>query len=313
MGNFQSYSVGQDQEQPEDAINTTGSPAHDGGTYTITINGNGAVSSSSGATRVDTGKDLSPYAADDWRGTARTPYGTPTNDVTEDSIVNIGGVSAQVGSFVKTGILVKQGDSYVLATGEVQPQEAPQQQDQEQQEQTTTESGSMPDDVVEAINSAMDGMPDSAVQKGSSIGIAAALGEASFDDVVKGVAQSTGMDPADAGQRVQFVMSAYQAQADNYLTTHQGITTGDLSDFYDFCRQPENKGILQNAIQKQVYGNSMSAWGPLVDKYMTNTAPSAAALKAHGFETKTSPNGEELVRIQGVWMSTKAAAKAGYI
>jgi hypothetical protein len=313
MGNFQSYSVGQDQEQPEDAINTSGSLAHDGGTYTITINGNGSVSSSSGATRVDTGKDLSPYAADDWRGTARTPYGTPTNDVTEDSIVNIGGVSAQVGSFVKTGILVKQGDSYVLATGEGQPQEAPQQQDQEQQEQTTTESGGMPDDVVEAINSAMDGMPDSAVQKGSSIGIAAALGEASFDDVVKGVAQSTGMDPANAGQRVQFVVSAYQAQADNYLTAHQGIATGDLSDFYDFCRQPENKGALQNAIQKQVYGNSMSAWGPLVDKYMTNTAPSAAALKANGFETKTSPNGEELVRIQGVWMSTKAAAQAGYI
>lgn len=309
MGNYQAYSVNQDEDQLAD-LNPSGPQtlANEGGAHSITINGNGVVSSSFSASSVDTGKDLTPYAADDWRGTARTPYGTPTNDITEDSIVRIDGLSAQVSTFVKTGILVKQGDSYVLAASEGQPQEV-----QQEEEDAPPESGSMPTEIVEAINSAMDGLPDSAVQKGGAIGIAAALGDASFEDVVAGVAQGSGMDSAEAAQRAQFVMDAYQAQADNYLTGHQGLTAGDLPDFYDFCRRQENKGALQDAIQKQVYGNSMSAWKPLVDKYMSGTAPSAATLKANGFATKTGPNGEELVRIQGAWMSTQAAAKAGYI
>jgi len=315
MGNFQSYSTHQDTPAGN-ALENTGNPSgshslgHRGGVYSITIQGGEAVTETAGVSSWDASKDLSPFAQDDWRSTARSPFGSPTNEIDDNTLVQIGGVSAKVGTFVQAGALVKQGDGYALAGSDDQGHDA---KSEQQQEQTNSESGSMPTGVVEAINSAMDGLPDFVVQKGGTLGIAVALGDSSFEDVVAGVAQGTGMNSTEAAQRVQFVMDAYQAQADSYITGRQGIASGDLPAFYDFCRQPENKGVLQDAIQKQVYGDSMAAWKPLVDKFMSGTAPSIATLRANGFETKTGPGGEDLVRVQGTWMSTQAAAKAGFI
>lgn len=321
MGNFHSYSINPNQEQSASDVAPVvpQTLANSGGSHSISINGSGSVATSFGTSSVDTGKDLSPFSQDDWRSTARTPYGTPTNEITEKTFVHIGGISAQVSTLVQAGVLVKQGEGFVLK-GEESPN-APSEdgsQDQPKEplkaaESDDTSMGDMPTEVVEAINSAMDGLPDFAVQKGGTLGIAFALGDASFDDIVTGIAQGSGMAPEETSQRVQFVMSAYQAQADNYITGSGGITSADIPDFYDFCRKSENKGALQDAIQKQVYGNSMTAWKPLIDKFMSGTAPSVATLRANGFETKSGPVGEELVRIQGVWMNSQAAARAGLI
>lgn len=274
-----------------------------GGVTSINFRGDSGALSTSHNNTVSA-SDLTPYADDDWRATARNSYGNPTGKITADSVVEIDGISGQVEMFVKAGVLVETPDGFVKAT---------QGATQEAIKQDTNEPGAMPTETVEAINSAMDGLSDSTVQRAGSLGIAAAVGDSSLEEVTAGIARDTGMEPAEAAQRVEFVKDAYQAQADNYITSRLGIPSGDLQNFYEFCRQPENKGTLQTAVQQQVFGNSMNGYGPLVQAYMNNVAPSATALESRGFETKVGPNGEELVRIQGTWMLSKVAAKVGLI
>ncbi|WP_214442923.1 hypothetical protein, partial [Cupriavidus metallidurans] len=292
-------------------IPLTPPPAHQnsstkvvGGTTSITFRAGGGATTTTTHGTVSA-SDLTPYGDDDWRSTAKNSFGNPASKITEDSVVVIDGMSAQVGTLVKAGVLVETTDGFELASKGT-PQD-------DTEEETQVEPGAMPADVVDAVNSALGGMSDSTVQKAGSIGIAAAVGDMTIDDVVAGVALDTGMEPAEAAQRTQFVVDAYQGQADNFVVNHLGIPSGDLQNFYAFCRQPENKGALQTAVQQQVFGNSMAAFKPLVEAYMSNVAPSARALASRGFETKTAPNGEEMVRIQGTWMATKVAAKVGLI
>ncbi|MFJ0454066.1 hypothetical protein [Bordetella bronchiseptica] len=317
MGNFQSYLVGQDDGQPLDAIDAGGSQtlAIQSGVHTITINGSEAVSSTSGVTSFDTGKDFTPYAQEDWRSTARTSYGSPTNDIDGGTVVRIGGVSAKVSNFLQTGILIKQGDGYVLAGGEdQQPRGAQHEQQQDQEQgQHDPDLAVMPEEVVSGIDQAAAGIPQVAIQNGMASAIAGAMGDIPMENIATGLAQNTGMELAEAQGRAQFIIDAYQAQADSFLTSQVGLSSGELEDFYDFAREPGNKDALRVALEGQLYGNSMAGWRPLIGRYMDQVAPSAEALQTRGFETRVSPEGEQMVRIQGVWMSTRAAARAGLI
>ncbi|MCL1620171.1 hypothetical protein [Ralstonia pseudosolanacearum] len=295
-------------------IPTAPPPAHQnastkvvGGTTSITFRADGGATTTTTRGSVSA-SDLTPYSDDDWRSTAKNSYGNPTSKITADSVVEIDGLNAQVDMFVKAGVLMETPDGFELAS-----KVAPQGTNGDTEEETQVESGVMPAEIVDAVNSALDGMNDSTVQKAGSIGIAAAVGDMTIEDVSAAIALDTGMEPTEAAQRTQFVVDAYQAQADHFITSHLGIPSGDLQNFYEFCRQPENKGALQTAVQQQVFGNSMAAFKPLVESYMSNVAPSARALVSRGFETKTAPNGEELVRIRGQWMPTKVAAKIGLI
>ncbi len=139
------------------------------------------------------------------------------------------------------------------------------------------------------------------------------MGDISMEDIAVGVARSTGMELAEAQGRTQFIIDAYQAQADSFLASQMGLSPADLQDFYQFAREPGNKDALRVALEGQLYGNSMSGWRPLIARYTDQVAPSGDALQARGFETKVTAEGEQMVRIQGVWMSTRAAARAGLI
>lgn len=325
MGNFQSYSVGQDDGQqsgqPLDAIDPSGSQtlAKQSGVHSVTIQGGEIVSSTSDVSSLDAGTDFSPYAQEDWRSTARTSYGTPTNDIGDNTVVRIGGVSAEVSTFVQTGILVKQGDGYILAGGEggdrregQQPRGA-QQGQQQNQEQPDPDLAVMPEEVVNGIDQAAAGIPHGAIQNGMASAIAGAMGDIPMENIAVGLAQSTGMELAEAQGRAQFIIDAYQAQADSFLTSQMGLSSGELEDFYEFAREPGNKDALRVALEAQLYGSNMAGWRPLIARYMDQVAPSAEALQTRGLETRVSPEGEQMVRIQGVWMSTRAAARAGLI
>jgi len=320
MGNYASYSI------PTDTTDHLG-PAegqpqgigNQGGVYSITFQGGEIVSSTSGVTSFDTGKDFSPYAQEDWRSTARTPYGSPTNDIDGDTVVSIGGVTAKVSNFVQTGILIKQGDGFVLSGGEGQRSMQPQEQpsgDLHPQEQLDSDSADlavMPEEVVNGIDQAAAGIPQAAIQNGMATAIAGAMGDIPMEDIAVGLARSTGMELAEAQGRAQFIIDAYQAQADSFLTSQMDLSSGELQNFYDFAREPGNKAALREALQGQLYGNSMAGWRPLIARYMDQVSPSAEALQARGFETRVTAEGEQLVRIQGTWMSVRAAARAGII
>ncbi|MCA7959529.1 hypothetical protein C6Q21_00760 [Burkholderia multivorans] len=313
MGDFATYQtpVSDEAEQPTSQTIT----ANEGGTYSVTIDGSGPRSSYSSVSTINTAEDFSAFDAGDWRSTARTDQGAPTNEITKDSVVTIGGVTAKVETFAATGILQKQGDQYVQTGGNAsggQPQQAEAGQEQQEQGQGN-DTALMPRDVVETIDRAVEGMSQATVQSGMSLAVAAAVGDIAVEDVAVGVARHTGLDPADAAQRTQFIIDAYQAQTDQFLTSRMGLSAEGLPGFYEWAKQPENKSALQEAIKGQLYGNSMAGWRPIVSQYFASVSPSADALKARGFETKQSSDGTTLVRIQGHWMSVSSAASAGFI
>jgi hypothetical protein len=247
----------------------------------------------------DLGKDT--FGADDWRSTARNRYGNPTTTITEDAVVTIGGVQGRVADFVRSGLL------HETAAGvfEEAPEEAP----QEEQEQADPHAAVMPEEVRQSIDGALEPVPDHALDAVLSAGVRVAAGAATVDAIVSQVVSSSGIDPADARERTEFVISAYQQQADAYLTNRAGIAKEDLAGFYDAARS--NPGLLQEAIRTQVRG-SMEGWKRIADGYVSKTAPSAAALEAAGYPTRNL-SGTPEVFIGGMWCSVHGAARAGLL
>ncbi len=324
MGDFtqyQTYVPTEEDQQAQQQQNQASNVSVVGGSHTITINGGDARYTSSGVQSFSAAEDFSVYGAEDWRSTARSAQGFPTNEIGEDSVVTIGGISSPVKVFVTTGILQKQGDQFVLAGGQQAHATAAQgnadaeqqQQDQQQQQAQGDDSAAIPDDVAQAMNAAAEPFSQPVYDNGVALGMAHALGDIPLENVAAGVAKNSGMSPEDVAPRAQFIIDSFQAQADNFITGRLGLAAGDLDDFYSFAREPANKGALRDALNGQLYGGSMAAWRPLVDRYISSTAPSAAALKSRGFETKQGADGADLVRINGTWMSLKAAARAGLI
>ncbi len=314
MGDFVSYNTYQPTEEDKAPLVQDNTVQQTGTVHSITINGSDGRYASSGVQSFSAAEDFSRFDAGDWRGTARSAHGFPTNEITEDSVVTIGGVSSPVKVFVTTGILQKQGNEYVLAGGQQGQQQAPQQQQQTQDDETQgDDAATFPNGLDEAMNAAAEPFSQPTYDNGVALGMAAAMGDIPLENVAAGVARNSGMAPEDVAPRAEFIINSFQAQADNFITGRLGVSEGDLQDFYEFARQPENKGALRAALNGQLYGGSMAAWRPLVDAYMSNTAPSSGALKARGFETKQGADGADLVRINGTWVSLKAAAKAGLI
>ncbi|WP_430495583.1 hypothetical protein ACQZ3Y_09090 [Ralstonia pseudosolanacearum] len=314
MGDFVSYNTYQPTEEDKAPLVQDNTVQQTGTVHSITINGGDGRYASSGVSSFNAAEDFSTFDAGDWRSTARSAHGFPTNEITEDSVVTIGGVSSPVKVFVTTGILQKQGDQFVLAGSQQQAPQQQQQQDQRQDDETQgDDAATFPNGLDEAMNSAAEPFSQPTYDNGVALGMAAAMGDGDLDSVVAGVAKNSGIEPGDVRERAEFIVNAFQAQADNFITSRLGLSADDLQDFYEFARQPENTGALRTALNGQLYGGSMAAWRPLVDRYMSNVAPSAAALKARGFETKQGADGADLVRINGAWVSLKAAAKAGLI
>ncbi|MDO3579210.1 hypothetical protein [Ralstonia pseudosolanacearum] len=318
MGDFVSYNTYQPTEEDNAPLAQDNTVQQTGTVHSITINGSDGRYASSGVQSFSAAEDFSVFDAGDWRSTARSAQGFPTNEIGEDSVVTIGGISSPVKVFVTTGVLQKQGNEYVLAGGQQTQQghaDAEQQQDQQQQQQQAQgdDSAAIPDDVAQAMNAAAEPFSQPVYDNGVALGIAHALGDIPIESVAAGVAKNSGMEPGDVAQRTEFIINSFQSQADHFITGRLGVAESDLQDFYAFAREPANKGALRDALNGQLYGGSMAAWRPLVDRYISNTAPSAAALKSRGFETKQGADGADLVRINGTWMSLKAAARAGLI
>jgi hypothetical protein len=205
-----------------------------------------------------------------------------------------------VSSFVAAGILREVPGGYELADAVEAPPQA---------QEDLSDTPGMPQEIVEGMDAAMEAFDDKTLEAGVSLGISHLTGDVDFNAVVRKLSMGSGKDPSDVQQRAQFILGAYQAQADSYLAK-QGIGSEDLQDFYEFTRT--RKGDMRAALEQQIRQNNLAGWKPLVSKFMNSTAPNVEALKANGFAVKTVDKVDQ-VRIQGTWMTLKAAARAGLI
>lgn len=300
MSNFTSYSTFTPSADTEAASSGPTVRLTEGVTA-ITLSGNATSTETHEYTSISA-DDLSPFDDSDWRSTARDRIGFPTNNITTDSVVEISGMSAKVSDFIKAGILKESADGFTLAANE-----DPLSNTHEEASEEPPDFASMPEEIATAIDNATEPFNQATLDVGLAHAISAAVGDMSVENVITGMAQRSGLEPTDVAERVRFTISAYQAQADSYLTKN-GLATEELQNFYSWARQNPNKAALTSALQQQAYGRDMSAWKPLIANFMRSVAPSPQALQAIGFEVDGN-----LVRIEGKWMDVKAAAKAGFI
>jgi len=301
MSNYSSFSTyvpaTEDAATPEDTVRIY----HSAGVNSVSVTNGEVTAGQSSSASYDTANLARDSLGDNWRGTARNKNGMPTTTITADSLVTIGGVQGRVSDFVGSGALQETSAGVF--------EEAPQVASSDTPESAGSAVATMPEDMAGAVDAALEPVPDHAIPALVSAAIGLASGVGDIDTLVSRVVSASGLEPADAKQRTEFAMRAYQSQADSYLTAKAGIAKTDLPAFYESVKS--NPRQLQDAIRAQVNG-SMAAWGKLASGFQSNVAPSAEALAANGFQTRNT-SGTPEVLIGGIWASVKGAARAGLI
>lgn len=236
---------------------------------------------------------------EDWRSTARTSGGMPAARITPETMVTLDEYGeSTVKTFVTMGLLRE------IAPGHFErvSQEAAR-QDEPSEDQG--DIARVPEELVQAENEALAPFSDSVVEAGLAMAIASAAGEITWEQLVAKMSNDSGVEPSETAQRLEFVWNSRVEQTSQYLIRN-GIAATDLEDFVAYAET--QKGHFKDAIQAQMYGNSMAGWKPLVRGFLNAVAPSAQALERAGFRV----NGDQ-VRVEGGWMPIKAAARAGLI
>lgn len=271
----------------------------DAGTSSVVLNGNTANASHTGKDRYSTA-DLpaDQFGAGTWQSTARTPTGSPARQITSDTVVTLAGVQGRVKDFVSAGVLHEQGPG--------QYSEAPQEFQTQAPQAAHVDAAVMPEEIVQAVDQALEPLSDSAIQVGIAHATLAAVGDGNLQAVVEAVARSSGMEPSEALSRAEFVVQAYQSQTGHYLGK-LGIMAEDLPAFYEDMKLHHKAG-LKDAINRQLNANDLAGWRNLAAKWMATTAPGPQALARAGLDVR----GDE-VRVNGGWMPIRSAAKAGLI
>ena len=232
-----------------------------------------------------------------WQATAITTTGRAVSQITEDSLVTIGGIQGKVSFFVNEGILQQGADGkFTEGTGRPAP--------------VVEDKGDVlqfADVTVNQMNQALDGVPSHAAEMISATATGVALGRIDHAQLVAKFGSSSGLDPAASQSRITILQNAYQAQADQALESRSGIGAADKADFYAWAKANHN-GQLQEAIGKQMRSSDVSGYTKLANLWLNSTPPSLSAIKAAGIPVRGTD-----CFIKGQWMSPGAAARAGFI
>ena len=290
-----------DQEAP---VQAGPSVNYNTGGFSAT-SGSGTVSTQSQTTQQVSTTELSNFAAGDWRSTARTPQGLPTNNITAATVVEIGGMTAPIATFMRAGVLAQQGNEFVM-TGDLFAQH-----EQTKTEEADPDAANMTAAQQQAMNAAIEPLSQGTFDSCIANGAAVAAGEMNFDTIVSKISSESGMDPSQAAQCAAVARETYQLEADRFVMK-AGIHADDLPEFYEWCRATANKSALKQAVQGQLYMRSLSGYRALIDGYLAATPPSVEALNANGMRTRVI-NGVDEVQVRGRWLPITSAARSGLI
>lgn len=287
----------------EEASNPVQWHNHKGG-VSVTLTDGAATTDTFGNAKYSTSDMARDTFGDGWKATARN-NGMPAREMNGDTVVTINGVNGRVRDFVSTGLLRE------VAPGQFEEatQDDPQGTTEGHQEAGSEDAAVMPDDVLATVNAALEPVPDHALDGLVAAAIGTVTGGTSMDTLINRLVSASGVEPADAKMRAEYIIAAYQAQADHYLTTRAGIDRESLPAFYEAAKQ--NPRVLDQAMRDQVNG-SMKSWKKIADSFVSKTAPTMAALEAAGYPTRKL-NGTPEVFIGGMWASVHGAARAGLI
>ena len=306
---YQSYMIGQDDPQP-----TPSAPLEAGPqvrirdtVYSVTSN-DGAVTESSSSRAVGNTSELNPHHGDgSILSTARHPLGLPVMQIESTTLVEVNGLQAPVAFWVKEGLIQKNADgtfSEASTSANAKPQEAP-------PVDPSVEHHPLNPHQMATVNAALADIDPGYLDGLAAVGMGVATGRLDAAALQHKFAQVSGHD-GEAGQgRLTSIQSAYQAQADTAISSRFGVNPGDLGSFYSWARK-NMQGQLTDAVMKQIHQHDVSGYRSIAARWLSQTAPSANALKAAGIPTRMQSQSQE-VFVSGQWMSPGAATRAGLI
>lgn len=308
MSDFQSYSTYVPEQQDATQAPRSPAPNDEKVTRVTYVNGVGTFEQSERVTSFDS-RDINTFPADDWRSTATDRTGSPSAMVGDSTLVTLNGTQATALDFMKAGYLEKDDrGNYRLPT-----EKAPEDPQEAQLVEARRHYAVLPQEAHATVNAALEGLSMDGVDTVTQYGIGVALGQVPASFLARQFSNMTGHDLEASEARVATVQAVYQAQADDYLVTQQGLHRDELQNFYEFARDRQNRDALSKAVNGQIHSKRMSGYESLVKLYLSKTAPPQQMVKANGMETKTGTDGTELVKLHGMWMSTKVAAFNGWI
>ena len=298
--NFQSYSAYVPSGHEE--LFTAGPNLREDAPVHRTSTTNGVMTETT-EKNIDRGNSGHDTTAEGWPATARSTTGRAISaaDITADTLISFDGMQAKASFWVSEGRLTKGADgSYTLGSG---PVEAP--------AEIHGDISPIPDHVMDGVNAALEPLPQESLDMITAHGVSVALGRSDDASLVRKFAQASGIELADASQRLDAVKAVYQQQADLAIRSRSGITAADTNDFWLWCRA-SHQGQLQDAVSKQLHAADLSGYKALADRWLASTPPTLAALTAGGIPTRTN-NGVLQCNVQGQWMTPAAAARAGLV
>ena len=300
MSNYQSYSSYAAPEVPTSGRAFEQVRIHDA-VYRASSNDGVMTESSQGHDKGTMG-ELNPYhGTESIFATARTVTGHAATEIGPDTLVKINGVQGSVKFFMSEGLLQKAADGNYEQSTPKAPEVAA----------DTSDYLPIPDAAMSAINAALDSVDQGYLEGLAGVGMGFAVGRLDEAALAHKFSQVSGLDAGESQARLTTIKDAYQAQADQAVTTRYGVPAADRAAFYSWCRE-NRQGQLQEAVHKQLHGHDLSGYRALASQWLSLTPPSAAALTAAGYSVRKQGEGME-VFLQGSWMTPKAAAKAGLV
>lgn len=301
MSNYQSYTIGQDDPQPEnirDDSGATGVRVNIRDTVTMVSSTNGVNTETTQGHQKGSTAELNPYhGTDSIFATARQPNGRAAEVILPTTLVEIDGVQAPVSFWVTEGRLQKDGDGYKEASGN--PEAAP---------VDTAEVMPMHDQAMASVNEALAEVDQGSLDGLAAVAVGIAAGRVDPGMLAQRFGQVSGLTPDESQARVATITAAYQAQADAALHYRCGIAGEDLPEFYRWAKA-NRQGQLQEAVHKQLHQHDVSGYRGLAEQWVASTGPSLQALKAAGYPVR--PDGQ--VYVKGSWMTPAGAARAGLV
>lgn len=236
--------------------------------------------------------DLMPPQDGSILATARSrATGGPAGTLRDDSLVTYGGMQMTLHDAAKLGLVTRDesGKFSDVKQGEVQ------------------QPAATDKDAAESEGIAFEPQQEAVIAHIAE-SVPAHIQEAVAHEIING-----GLSALKSGQghTPAFIAAAKSFEEQGFAHfTKAGV---DPQEFTNWA-QTNAQGEIRAAMLAHVGTRNPAAYNDLMRRFIASTTPTAPALKAGGFETRTESNGTESVLIPTIgWTSAKAAAKAGLI
>lgn len=245
-----------------------------------------------------------------WRSTATNRVGMPVSQLTGDTRVIIGGMESTVNAHILAGNLKEDGKGSWELSESIRGLNV----DKPNYGEDTSDEINQPPEITDTLNKALEPFSDHAVNSMMPRVIDSIVKGEDVSSLASQLSQMANMNQDDALVRMNHVVATFTVEAEHKLSTNFGLDKAGQQELYAFARSDaKGQQLLNEAINKQVSGKSMSGWKSLVDHFYSSVPPTTEALKKAGIPTRTGSNNETLIKMDGNWVNLKTAVTLGWI